>query len=454
MSLRDRRLLWAGGLVIVLFSTALAVGWQRQQESQNERHVAQSLDYGDWVRQSERHPHDAAHQGLHVFKPVPPLAALDPGIDPYVGSTIWLQAHRQSEMKFRPAQDATGVQRFGNLSPAWVLQVLGPLLVIVLGFNAFAGERELGTLRQTLSLGVPPGVLLWGKGLALLASIALLLGVPSGIAAGVVLAGAAPGERLDAAVRLTWLAGAYLLYLGAIVALVLAVSARARTSRSAIVTLLTIWIVGVMLAPRVVSDVSRKVYPSPTRTTFNADLDGEIGANAERVWFETFGVKTQWGPDLPLSKWGQALRVDDQAGYGVMDRHFNALWDTYALQQRAQEWSGLIFPTLALRAFSMAVAGTDFVHHRRFATAAEAHRRVMQDTMSEDLVEHADPLGDQHFSYRAGRELWRRVPEFTYAAPPVSRAVREGIRGLAILGVFFAAAVSLAHACVHRRMAP
>ena len=442
--------------MLVLFSTALAVGWQRQRdEPDRARTSAQALDYGDWVRQSERHPHDAAHQGLHVFKPVPPLAALDPGIDPYVGSTIWLQAHRQSEMKFRPAQDATGVQRFGDLSPAWVLQVLGPLLVIVLGFNAFAGEREQGTLRQTLSLGRVAARAAVGQGAgAPVASTGAAARRPVRDRGRLVLAGAAPGERLDAAVQADVARGSYLLYLGAIVALVLAVSARARTSRSAIVTLLTLWIVGVMLAPRVVSDLSRKVYPSPTRTTFNADLDGEIGANAERVWFETFGVKTQWGPDLPLNKWGQALRVDDQAGYGVMDRHFNALWDTYALQQRAQEWSGLIFPTLALRAFSMAVAGTDFVHHRRFATAAEAHRRVMQDTMSEDLVEHADPLGDQHFSYRAGRELWRRVPEFTYAAPPVSRAVREGIRSLAILGVFFAAAVSLAHACVHRRMAP
>ena len=130
---RDRRLPAAGGLVVLLIGVSLAVGWQRQQEIASQRAAAQVLDYDDWVSQQRRHPHDAAHQGMHVFKPEPPLSIIDPGIEPYVGSTIWLQAHRQSELKFRPAQDATGLQRFGSLSAAWVLQVLAPLLVIVLG---------------------------------------------------------------------------------------------------------------------------------------------------------------------------------------------------------------------------------------------------------------------------------------------------------------------------------
>src|SRR5690606_32086420 len=163
---RDGRLLWSGGLIIILTCVALAVGWQRQQEVAAERSIAQELDYDDWVNQSAKHPHDAAHQGMHVFKPAPPLSIVDPGIEPFVGSTLWLQAHRQSEMKFRPAQDATGLQRFGTLSVAWVLQILGPLLVIVLGFNSIAGEREQGTWRQALSLGVSAEKLLWGKALA------------------------------------------------------------------------------------------------------------------------------------------------------------------------------------------------------------------------------------------------------------------------------------------------
>src|SRR5688572_9208341 len=186
---RDGRLPWAGGIVVALVVTALAVGWERRQEIASERAAAQSLDYDDWVAQPERHPHNAAHQGMHVFKPDPALSIVDPGIDPYVGSTIWLRAHRQSELTFMPAQDATGLQRFGELSAAWVLQVLGPLLVLVLGFDAFAGERELGTLRQTLSLGITPRQLFWGKTLGQAMALAALLGPAAAIAAIATVAG-------------------------------------------------------------------------------------------------------------------------------------------------------------------------------------------------------------------------------------------------------------------------
>ena len=262
---RDGRLFWSGGLMIVLLMTALAVGWQRQAQLQSERAVAQASDYDDWVNQPARHPHDAAHQGMHVFKPEPPLSIIDPGIGPYVGSTLWLQAHRQSEMKFRPAQDATGLQRFGSLSAAWVIQVLGPLLVLVLGFNAFSGEREQGTLRQVMSLGVPSRALLWGKALAIGLALAALL-APASLVGAAAVAVQTPVELWsEAAIRLALLGLGYAIYLVAAIFLVLAVSARMKTSRAALVTLLAVWIVGVVLAPRAISDLTDRAYPTPSR---------------------------------------------------------------------------------------------------------------------------------------------------------------------------------------------
>jgi len=450
--LRDGRLLWAGGLIGILTLIAIAVGWQQQQAVEAERVAAQALDYDDWINQTEKHPHDAAHQGLHVFKPSPPLAIMDAGILPFVGSTIWLQAHRQSETKFRPAQDATGLQRFGNLSAAWILQVLGPLLVIVLGFNTFAGERELGTLRQTLSLGVSPYRLLWGKALALGTGAALLL-LPALLVAGAATAGSVPaGERLDALLRLGGLGVGYALYFVAFVFVVLATSAWASSSRVALAALLGLWIAGVALAPRAAADLARWAHPSPTRLEFETALDAELGEVKGRMWRDTFGASTAWSPDVPLSQWGIALRLDDNAGYGVIDKHFTNLWDSFEAQQRSQELPGLLFPLLALRGYSMGLAGTDFAHHRHFATAAERHRRVMQDIMSDDLVEHADPLGDQHFTYDASRELWQRVPPFEYSLPSAATALRDNTRSLLVLLAGALLATALAHTAVGRQV--
>jgi ABC-2 type transport system permease protein len=448
---RGGRLYFMGGLLLVLLGTSLGVGWQRQRESQGERTRAQALDYAGWLAQPERHPHDAAHQGMHVFKPEAPLSMIDPGIGAYVGSTLWLRAHRQTEVVFRPAQDATGLMRFGSLSAAWVLQLLGPLLVIVLGFSAISGEREQGTLRQALSLGVSMRQVLWGKVLALGATLALLL-VPAGLAgAAAVLLSAEPGARADAALRLAGLAGAYALYLAAFVFLVLAVSARASSSRLSLVCLLGLWIGLVLVLPRLLADASRDWVPSASRREFDRGLGAELGAETQRAWTERFGAGKPFGAGVPLSQWGVGLRVHDRAGYAVMDRHFDALWDSYARQQALQGWAGVLSPTIAVRALSMALAGTDFDEHRAFSTAAEAQRRLMQDVISEDLMEHADGHGEQHFTYRASRELWARVPPFVYRPASAAAALGRNVSSLALLlgaGVLW---LALAHAAAARR---
>lgn len=437
---RDGRLVLAGSLMPLLLCTALAVGWQQQRSVEAERVVAQHVDHDDWLRQGERHPHDAAHQGLHAFKPTPPASLIDPGINPYVGSTIWLQAHRQSELRFRPAQDATGLQRFGSLSVAWVLQVLGPLLVIVLGFNAFAGEREQGTLRQVLSLGLAPRQLLWGKALALVGALAICL-VPALLLAGVLVT---MQGGMDVALRLALLTLGYALYFGIAVMGVLAVSALVPGTRLALVWLLALWIVGVTLAPRLSSDLAREAYPSPSRQAFNLSLDSELNTAYQRAWREQLGTGQRWGAALPLNRWGFALRVDDQAGYVVTDRHFAQLWDSFAQQQRTQELAGLAVPLLAVRAWSMGMAGTDFAAHRHFCVAAEKQRRQMQDLISEDLVRHADTLGNQHFSYRAGEALWAKVPRFQYTAPSAAEAFLANLLSLTVLGIGLLATTLLA----------
>lgn len=450
--LRDGRLIWAGGLTLLLLVTSVAVGWRQQTAVQAERVAGQALDYQGWLHQGYRHPHTAADQGMNVFKPEPPLAIFDSGVEPYVGSTIWLQSHTEGEVKFRPAQDATGLQRFGALSPAWVLQVLAPLLIIILGFNALAGEREQGTLRQLLSLGVPTHRLLWGKALALAASMALLLVPGAVLVGGFALTTLSTDTAGDVLARIAWIGLGYGLYLGAVIFMVLAISALCRTSRAALFSLLAFWIVGVLIAPKAISDAAVAVFPSPSRLAFDKAMVAREDEASKKVWLKNFGVEKRWDPRVPLNKWGIALRVTDHSGYGVFDRQFGSLWDAFERQQRFQEWSGVIAPVVAVRSLSMALASTDFSQHRNFSEAAEQQRRKIQEVVSQDLIEHADPLGNQHFSYRAGPSLWAKVPAFDYRLPRVGFALGRHWPSLAVLVFTFLMAAGLAHLAVSRRL--
>ena len=92
--------------------------------------------------QPNRHPHRMVHYGHFAFRPLDPLAAFDPGIDAFAGSVIYLEGHRQNSANFADVRQSSLLLRFGQLTPAFVLQTLLPLLLIVLGAGIIARERE------------------------------------------------------------------------------------------------------------------------------------------------------------------------------------------------------------------------------------------------------------------------------------------------------------------------
>jgi ABC-2 type transport system permease protein len=156
---RDGRFRVLAAAVLALSLLSLAVGWKHYADVARQHAAAQAATRAQWLGQTNKNPHSAAHYGVYAFKPKSPLSIVDTGVDPYVGVAVWLEAHKQNEFKYRPAADRTAVERVGEMTAAETLQVLVPLFIVLMTFSAFAGEREQGTLRQLLSLGVAPRTL-------------------------------------------------------------------------------------------------------------------------------------------------------------------------------------------------------------------------------------------------------------------------------------------------------
>ncbi|MYC87176.1 MAG: hypothetical protein F4X22_02920, partial [Gemmatimonadales bacterium] len=152
--LRDGRFRWCSVLVGALLLVSLGHGWVQAREAQREHAAAQATAREHWESQGEKNPHSAAHYGIYAFKPRLALSFVDEGVDPYTGTSVWLEAHRQNDFLLRPAQDATAAQRIGALTAAQVLQHLVPLLIILLTFGAGAGARGAGPPRPPPP---PPG---------------------------------------------------------------------------------------------------------------------------------------------------------------------------------------------------------------------------------------------------------------------------------------------------------
>ena len=452
--LRDGRFRWCSILVGALLLVSLGHGWVRAREAQQELAAAQATAREHWESQGEKNPHSAAHYGIYAFKPRLALSFVDEGIDPYAGTSVWLEAHRQNDFLLRPAQDATAAQRVGALTAAQVLQHLVPLLIILLTFGALAGERERGTLRQLLSTGIGRRELAVGKSLGIAGALALLL-VPAAVVGAAALVVGSPGPASSPLARGAVLAGVYLAYFTAFLALSLAVSAWARSSRTALVILLGVWVMNGLVAPRVAVDLSKWLHPTPSAVEFARTMERELASGVddisrpdraaltERLLAE-YGVERV--EDLPINESGIYLQESEEFGNRIFDRNYGALWDTFERQGSVHETLAVAAPLLAVRTLSMGLAGTDVEQHRHFATAAEAYRRELMRRMNGDLAENSRS-GEV---YLAGPELWAEVPPLEYDAPSLGWVLGNRILSLVVLGIWLAGTVVAAVLRVRR----
>ena len=120
---------------VILTLASVVITAMTVDADNHSRHILQSESEHAFEDQPDRHPHRMVHFGHYLFRTPTPLGRIDPGIDTYTGTAIFLEGHRQNGATFSGQQQSTGLNWLGKLSPATVLQILAPLLLIVMGYS-------------------------------------------------------------------------------------------------------------------------------------------------------------------------------------------------------------------------------------------------------------------------------------------------------------------------------
>ncbi len=230
----------------------------------------------------DRNAHQRELTKLHVYSALVPqvdrkppvLSIIAEGLEEKVASTVKIDPHQIPYLKGKSgvALDRNRyTQAFPSLDPVWLLAIILSLVALLFAHDTVTGERELGTLRLTLSNPLPRHQVLLGKYLGGIGS--LFIPLLTGLLAALVV------MNLSAAVSLSapdWLAILIifflsLVYLSAFFLLGMTVSSLTRRSSTALIILLALWVVLTELLPNASIFVAKNMIPLPSMEKMRAE---------------------------------------------------------------------------------------------------------------------------------------------------------------------------------------
>ena len=370
-----------------------------------------------WLEQGQKLPHAAAHWGMPFVAAPPALSAYDGGVWPFMGEFTNVRAHEWTRFYAAKASAESPLERFAEFSPAWIMQYLLPLLVILLAYQMMAAERELGTVRNLLAIGVHPFTLWQGKTVAALSVIAAIV-LTLVLALGIILS-IFGGWSADLFPALAIHALLAFLFASTFVSVALAGSFVTANGRMAAAAALACWVVICFVLPGWVTDRARMERLSPSRVELNrvvqADTErgaGEFPSKEERREATLQTLLTTLGQgkkeNLPINFPLFFLMEEDEVTGLLTDRRVSAPFEVFRMQDNWRRSLASVSPLTAWRVVSPVISGTDYLDRVQMLEGLERHRRryirILNRQHSASLLRKVPAEGD--------KRLWGTVVPF------------------------------------------
>ena len=426
--------------IFMLLTAYAAVSGIRIYSEQNTiRRDHQQKARQSWEANPDKHPHRMAHFGTFAFRIKQPLSMFDYGIESFTGNAVFLEAHKQNSVNFSDAGFSTGILRFGELSMAMLLQLVLPLIVFFLGFSVVASEKENGTLKILLSQGAHWKEILLGKLLGLFI-LALLFFIPIVlIIFFFLLFGEHATNLADSWQRFLLLFAGYMFFLFILCFVSIVVSATARSSKTALLTLLGIWLFMVVLVPKTSQAVGNYLYPTPSKLSFQSAIEQDVIKKGDShdpndPYFNRLkdSVLTVHGvtsvTDLPFNYGGFVMREGEKTSATLYKKHYDSLTQIYQKQNDVSRFTSVFNPFVAIKNISMALSGTGFKGYLDFQEQAEVYRYQLaqeMNTLQMKYISAKKISGSEGKEHVVEHEHWEEFPDFEHRMQPVQSALNE-----------------------------
>jgi ABC-2 type transport system permease protein len=253
-------------------------------------------------------------------------------------------------------------------------------------------------------------------------------------------------------------AGGYIAYLAFWTLLIIAVSATARRSRSALIALVGAWTFAVVLIPRISPEIAAALAPLPTRVETDIAVQRDLRTmgdshNPNDPYFAAFKEKTlkQYGvarvEDLPVNYRGLLALEGEKLTTSLFNRYSNRAFAAMEAQGRVMDALAVVSPTVAIRRLSMTLSETDLFAYRRFLEQAEAYRYDLVQRLNHLQATAVTAADDAAKSKNAAAEArsrisadhWRAMPHFDPTRPSAADVTTRAFPALVALLLWFLA---------------
>lgn len=419
---RDGRLLFLSISLWIVAISSLYIGFLYYKHTQNDKISSQKEVREIWLNQSIKHPHGAGHFGHFAFKPLSPFNMIDKGINPYVGGAIRLETHLQNAPEIRQADDSTFLLRSGELTLGFIFLYIVPILIIVLSYGTISKEREQETIKLAFCQGITKTELFLGKTIGIVSILAFIL-LPIFILIGLFITQNS-NIHISSNKLLVLLFVSYIMYFLIFLFISIGISAINSTSRKALLTLFSIWILICVVIPKVAVLVSEQVYPATSAYMFTENIENENKTNQGNISYwkdywkniedelkKEFNVSSR--DSIPINILGYGIQQSEEAGHEAYEKNYESINNVFRKQNKVHNYSFALTPHSIMRFIMMGIASSNVQEQFHFINSTEDYRRNMMTILNEDIMKHQKQT-QKNSEFKRGKELWHRIPEYVY----------------------------------------
>ena len=328
-----------------------------------------------------------------LFLEPTPLSVFAKGLEESLPSYLGMTRNgvKQGSMSLGEASLSSAL---GNLDFLFVVSTVFSLLALLFTFDAVAGEREAGTLRITLANALPRDLFLWSKligGYIVFVVpflVAFLLGLFLLVSQGFPL-----GES-DISLRVLSLTLVSLLYIGVFFAIGTVISTYLDNSKTALIVAFTVWVLAVLIAPRVGFLTAKLMAPTRAiqsvhmeKTAIRNNLNSEKEQVLGNKITETLGTSLNMNEALPKIA---ELREPIDAEYRQkFQEQVNTIEREYQRETKRQESVGetlsRITPTSSLIYLAMNLTETGKIKRDAYFQTGARYYTLLEETYFSEI---------------------------------------------------------------------